>query len=417
MLKLSAKLKILYQHLRQRLWVRISLFAVAAIVIAISPSLAEGIIPERWSKLLDSDSVIPILSILASSMLAVSTFSLNIMVSAHRSAAGNATPRVHRLLREDSTTQSVLGVFIGAFVYSLTTLILLHTHLANDETTVLVMAATVVIVIMVIVVMMRWIDHLSTLGSIDDSMELIEAHALAILKERMKRPAQGAIPLTGESDIPDNTQVIPSPASGYVQIVDVDTLSNIAADKGAVYVLRPPGKYILKGHPIARIAGEVSEDCIKEASDSFVIGDMRTYTQDPALGVLALSEIGSKAMSPGINDPGTAIEVLSRITKLVWQYINHDSSEYEPEIENVYMPGLETGELIEAGFGALVRDGAGTIEVALQMMQALQSLAKAGDSEIAERALAMSDRLLEYADASLLIDYEKDQLRDAAGPN
>ncbi len=410
----ASRLSIVYHYFRQQLWVRVSLFALAAIVIAISPSLAGDVLPERWQNVLDTDSVTPVLSILASSMLAVSTFSLNIMVSAHRAAAGNATPRVHRLLREDSTTQSVLGVFIGAFVYSLITLILLYTDITSDETAVFIMAATIIIVIMVIVVMVRWIDHLSKLGSLDNSMELIEQRVQRTLNERVQLPAQGAVVLTNEITIPDNATDIPSPASGYVQIVDVKALSAMPEESGAVYVLRPAGKYVLKGHPLGKISGEVSEHAIKQASSCFVIGDMRTYTQDPALGLLALSEIGSKAMSPGINDPGTAIEVISRVTKLAWKYANSSVTEKAAEFQNVFMPGLNAQDMIEAGFGALVRDGAGTIEVALQLMQALHGLASVEDAELAEHAQTMADRLLAYAEASLVIDYEKDQLRVAA---
>ena len=139
---------------------RVALYAALALAVAFVSPIAAFWGSDLTSIELALAAVLPILNILASSMLAVSTFSLNIMVSAHRSAAGTTTPRVHRILLEDTTTQSVLATFIGAFVYSLTSIILLRSNFYTEDVAVIVMAITIVVVALVVVSLLRWIDHL-----------------------------------------------------------------------------------------------------------------------------------------------------------------------------------------------------------------------------------------------------------------
>ncbi|MCB1408035.1 MAG: DUF2254 domain-containing protein, partial [Rhodobacteraceae bacterium] len=117
---------ILLRRLSSQLWLRVAMFAVLAILAVAGAHLAAPLVPEALSGRFGAQAVVPVLSILASSMLAVSTFSLGTMVSVHRGAAGTATPRVLQLMIADGTTQTVLSVFIGAFVYALTALILFH---------------------------------------------------------------------------------------------------------------------------------------------------------------------------------------------------------------------------------------------------------------------------------------------------
>ena len=115
-------------ELSRRLWLRVSLFALLAVLGAGVAILLEGRIPTYVQDRFTTESVMPILSILASGMLAVSTFSLNVMVTAHNAAAQQTTPRVHRILLADTTTQTALSVFIGAFVYALSAIILIKSN-------------------------------------------------------------------------------------------------------------------------------------------------------------------------------------------------------------------------------------------------------------------------------------------------
>ena len=100
-------IKLVFLRYYRDMGLRVLLYALLSVVATLFGPLANAIIGDSVKAKIDFQAVMAVLTILASSMLAVSTFSLNIMVSAHRSAAASATPRVHRILLEDTTTQSV----------------------------------------------------------------------------------------------------------------------------------------------------------------------------------------------------------------------------------------------------------------------------------------------------------------------
>lgn len=131
-----------------RLWrrpgIRISAFGSAALLVSLIAPLVDRSLPEWLVDRFSRDAVLPILNILASSMLAVTTFSLGIMVQAFRSAAGQATPRVYRLLMQDMTTLNVMSVFVGAFLFSLASIVMFRAGFYGESAAVIVFGLTMV---------------------------------------------------------------------------------------------------------------------------------------------------------------------------------------------------------------------------------------------------------------------------------
>lgn len=394
----------------RRLGVRVAGFALLACVVAMAAPAVEPWMPRELANRIGPDAVMPVLTILASSMLAVSTFSLNVMVTAHRAAAANATPRIHRLLLEDTTTQSVLAAFIGAFVFALTTIILFRAQFYGSATAVVVMGVTIVVVATVVIAMLRWIAHLSRLGSMDDSMAIACDRARTSLIARTRRPALGASRLDAGTVMPASTTPVPAPRSGYVQLVDLGRLQDCAGDTATIYITCAPGQHVLRGQPIAQIGGTLSEAARDRIAGSFVIGDIRTHEQDPAFGLAALSEIASRALSPGVNDPGTAIEAIHRLGSLLWDYASNDARPEAPAFPRVFLPVPCDADLIEAAFAATARDGAGQIEVARTLRRTLLSLAEAPAPDLARAATELADTARQHARIALRLDAEKQAL-------
>jgi len=398
-------------RLAGQLWVRVALFAILAILVVLVAHLAAPLVPPTAQERFGPGSVTPVLTILASSMLAVSTFSLGTMVAAHRAAAATATPRVMQLMIADRTTQTVLAVFIGAFVYALTALILFHAGFNGGAP--LVLGATLLVVAGVVVALIRWIDHLTTLGTLGDALSRAEAQGRAALIALRRCPALGATPLTEGTVIADEAHSLDAPVSGVLQAIDVAGLE--ACVPGPVWVLKRPGQVVLRGTPLVRVAGNRKDIDAEAIVRCFVIGNRRTYEQDPALGLTALSEIASRALSPAVNDPGTAIEVIARLERLLW-----DWAQAEPGCEvrhpAVFVPAWSAADLVEAAFAPTARDGAATLEVARPLIDALNALTHAPDSAIAEAAAAMAQRARDHALAALAIAAEQALLPEAAKP-
>jgi uncharacterized membrane protein len=152
-------------------------------------------IPEDLSARVGADAVDNILGIIASSMLAATTFSLNIMVTAYGSATSDVTPRATPHLVEDTTTQNVLATFIGSFLFILVGIIALSTGLYGKSGRVVMFAVTIGVVVLIVYTLLRWIDHLARLGRLSETTDRVEVAAIEALTERFRRPYLGGSPL------------------------------------------------------------------------------------------------------------------------------------------------------------------------------------------------------------------------------
>ncbi|MFK7762803.1 MAG: DUF2254 domain-containing protein [Roseobacter sp.] len=375
-----------YRHLG----LRVSLYALLSLLAAlISPAVLLLLGPNAIFAL-EFDAVIPVLSILATSMLAVSTFSLNIMVSAYRAAAAATTPRAHRVLLEDTTTQSVLATFIGAFVYSLASIILFQVQFYPEDAAVIVMAVTIVVVLLVVVALLRWIQHLSTLGSVDDSIDAVAQRAQDALTNLAKSPTLGAEPILQDTILPTECDVIEAPASGYIQLIDVTGLQSTLSDGSTIYVRSRPGAHVLHGQVLAWVSGTCSATQKAQLAKSFTIGNQRTFEQDATYGLVVLSEIACKALSPGINDSGTAIAVINRATALLWRYAHTAIKEPDLVATRVFVPEVDHESMLDSVFTPIARDGADVLEVTTHLRLALTDLSTLPHSKLQDAAQKLS---------------------------
>lgn len=391
-----SKLLYLAQHIWRTLWVRVVLISVFSLLaLAIAPLLTP-FIPENIRLQLGREAVLPVLTILASGMLAVTTFSLNVMVSAYRAASSMATPRAYRLLLDDTITQSVLATFVGGFVYSLSAVILFHAKAYSEDAAVVVFAFTMVVVTLIVLAILRWIDHLSHLGSMDHTLQIIEKRARESMHARARRPSLGARRMLDDDVVPDTAGSICSRKSGYVRFIDVARLNELAEDTDSqVFVTSVPGEFVLRGSVIGTLSRSDAE-LRSRAARAFDIGDVRTFEQDPTLGLTILAETGQRALSPGINDPGTAIEVLGRIERLLWEEVPNEpqsETDYTPTFARVSLPVVRARTLLDCAVLPISRDGADNPDVTQRIYELLSRISAHPNSAMAKAAADIRDQL------------------------
>lgn len=395
----------------RRIWVRASLFSLLAVFTAMVAVLVSPYIPDDVPTKIGADSVDHILEILASSMLAVTTFSLSTMVSAYSAATNNVTPRATRLVIEDKTTQNVLSTFIGSFLFSLVGIIMLTTGAYGDRGRVVLFVVTIIVIIAIVVTLLRWIDHLARLGRVTETTQRVEEAAAGAIRTLRAHPCIGGAPLAGPA--PEAARPIYCSKVGYVQHVDTGALSKIAENgAGRIYVADIPGRLVDPTRPIAHAEGVDVENQEERIRACFSIGDVRSFDQDPRFGAVVLSEIASRALSPGINDPGTAIDVIGRAVRLLvlWS----EPAGTEVEYPNVFVPQIATADLFDDLFTPIARDGAAVVEVGVRLQKAFATLARVGGEGYAENARRHSRLALARAEAALAIDEDKRRLRALA---
>jgi len=405
-------------QLSRTLWIRVALFCLLAVVTALVATYLDPLVPAELSRRVGAGAVEDILHILASSMLAVTTFSLSVMVSAYSAAATSVSPRATALLMQDTTTQNVLATFIGTFVFSLVGIVALNTGFYGDAGQVAVLAVTVAVILMMIMTLFRWIEHLSRLGRVSDTTDRVEHAAYAAICARVQDPALGGRILDEDSTaIPEGAVALHVPTIGYLQHLSVDMLSEQAEKAGGeIFVKVLPGQFLHPAMDVAYISGFPDDFDPAALESAFRIGRDRSFDQDPRFGLVVLSEIASRALSPAVNDSGTAKDVMARAVRLLllWSQQEQERDRQELQFPRIWVPPLLLNDLFDDLFTPIARDGAAHVDVHIALQNGLGALYATDHDEMREQAARHSRMAMERADTALLLDAEKDRVRHAA---
>ncbi|GAA1701894.1 DUF2254 domain-containing protein [Microbacterium sediminicola] len=380
--------------LARRVWFRAALFSLGAVLLALAAGIVGALLPDIPLDL-GQGSVGTILQVLATSMLAVTTFSLTAMVTAYGSASTVATPRATQLLVDDPTSQNVLSTFLGGFVFALVGIVALSTGYYGEQGRIILFAGTLVVIALIVVALLRWIGFLGPFGRMADVIDRVEKAAQHTVAEYARHPSLRA---RVSQTPPRDAHPVHTDRVGYVTHIELARLNAWAQEHGAaVHIIAMPGSIADAATPLAAVSvrpGSVLEDDDHALiAEAFHIARHRDYDQDPRLGMIALSEIASRALSPSTNDPGSAIEVLGALQRVFTVII---STEPDPEIAfpHVSVTPVSLRDLIEDAFRPIARDGAGTVEVGIRLQKTLAALASvcAPDQRAAFRDAASAAR-------------------------
>jgi uncharacterized membrane protein len=363
----------LINKFRKLIWVRAALFSVAAIIVAILAALIGPYIPYDPSLTLAAGSVDHILYILASSMLAVTTFSLSIMVSAYASATSTVTPRATKLLIADPVAQNTLSTFVGSFLFSIVGIIGLAAGLYNDKGRIILFFATLVVIFLITATLLRWIEQLGKFGRVGDSIMRVEKASMLAIASEGCNPRLGALAPVA---VPAAAAPVFAVRSGYVEHIDVAELDRLAEANGArVFMESMPGALVHPMRPLFHVEPAPDEKTCKQFCDCVSIGDDREFEQDPRFGLIVLSEIASRALSPAVNDPGTAIAVLASGLRVLLAYAEAHDDEQAAQFHHVHATNFDIDALFGSYFDPIARDGCGLVEVQTRLLVVLEALA------------------------------------------
>lgn len=360
---------------------RATLICLLAVAAALASLVISPYLPSGLSTQIGAEAVDKILSIIASSMLAVTTFSLSTMVSAYSAATSNVTPRATKLLIEDTTTQNVLAAFVGSFLYSLVAIITLSIGGYGERGRVVLFVTTLVVVVLVVVTLLRWIDYLLRLGRVGETTMQVEKAATRAMRTRQRVPNLGGVPEEQlEGGIPENAHPIRSSAIGYVQHVDVDALNAYAQEAGGrIFVAALPGTFVARNRPLAWCWGMQETPDRDRIEDAFTIGDERVFDQDPRFGLCVMAEIGQRALSAAINDPGTVIDVIGRSVRILSIWAETPEDEAEVSFPNIYVPSIRIEDLFDDLLTPLSREAGGSVTIQVRLQKAYAALSQLDD--------------------------------------
>lgn len=344
------------------LWVRVVLYAVLGVLAAGAASLA-GYLPMGLPLDISVDAIDSLLSVLSSSMLAVTTFSIGSLMTAYGSATSNGTPRATTLLAEDAVVQSALATFVGSFLFSIVGMVALRISAYGPEGRALLFLVTLAVIGLVVQALLRWIDQLTRLGRVGDTLERIEEATHEAMTVWLDHPSMDGRPRPDAPPPPG--QPVPAGRVGYIQHVDVAALDGIARKQGVeIDLLVLPGSFVYEDTPLAQLRGPdapaaLPQELVDEIRAEIALDAERTYDQDPRFGLVTMSEVALRALSPAVNQIG--------------------------------------------------RDGAGQVDVMLRLMKALIALTRTGPDEA--RQAAHRQLRLAHARAMHALVIEDDKAR------
>lgn len=330
-----------------------------------------------------------ILSTIASSMITVAGLTFSITMLTLQLASSQFGPRLLRNFMRDRGNQLVLGTFIATFIYCL---LVLRTVRGTEESHFvphIAVAFGVLLAIASIAVLIYFIHHVATSIRIETLLAQLAAEARAAIDrlypERMGLDSLPSGNIEPESLIPADferrVRAIHNDQSGYVQRVDVEALMRLATEYGLIVRIEArPGRFLKQGDTMlaAYPRENLSNEAIGQLRDALVIGQERTPEQDLEFSIRRIVEIAQRALSPGINDPTTALYCIDRLGETLGRLAERDIPSPmrfdEKRRLRVVTEAATLDDLATAAFAAVARYGMGDADVVAKLLGTMDML-------------------------------------------
>jgi len=321
--------------------------------------------------------------------------------------------RLLRLFLGDRTTQFVLGMFVGTFVYCIAAALSIPAAGAEVEAPQLTATLGVYLMLATFASLILLVQHISTMLQAPNiaaaaGADLMEAVSAGITNDVTSEDDR-AISIAGQTGkgVPDTlmeTEAYPVRVRsvGYIQYIDPETLLTLAREKSLVIrLLRKPGHFVRPGVVVALIwtTDRVDERLEEQICRAFQIGNGRTPTQDVEYAVNQLTEMAVRAMSPAINDPFTAMTCLDYMADGLVKFIRQGErgSHYydrDSRLRLVVEPAT-FGELLSAAFDMLRHASCDNASVLLHILAVIDAIGQEAKAPEARRLLLRHVSLIE----------------------
>jgi uncharacterized membrane protein len=230
-------------------------------------------------------------------------------------AFSSLSPRLN-LFRDDPIVWRTFGLAVGVFVFSVTAALVI----GNDPQASVIVPATEIAGVLAALAMIRTLQ-VKAFASIQLAPTLsdIAAHGRSILEDLYPQPGPGD---TNPAPLPPLRRAVTWPRrQAILQQLNLHRL--LDTPDGTVIVLRARiGDTLQEGAVVAALHGGDASDTA--VLDALITGPERTFHQDPLLAFRLLADIGLRALSPAVNDPATAVQVLETVQSLLLPLVTRD---------------------------------------------------------------------------------------------
>ncbi len=273
-----------------------------------------------------------VLAAVAGSVIGAAATVFSITVVVLQLASSQFTPRVVKNFTADRRFQITLGLLLGVFAYSL--IALWSVGRERDDATPFIPTFTValgMILAMVSVGMLiLFINRVASMIQVADLIERVTdetiEQVIAVYPEQSEAGSQAASSIDVELT---ESVAIRSDFSGYIRSIDHDLLLTEAGSRDCTISLnKHVGDFVLPATIIARVKpfSEEQDELASAIRQAFICGPDRTIENDVELGIQRIADVGIRALSPGVNDPTTAMNCIDRLCEVLYEVASRSPS-------------------------------------------------------------------------------------------
>jgi len=331
----------------------------------------------------DAEAARQILATIAGSLITVAGLAFSITIVVLTLVSNQFTPRAIRGFLADRVNQVVAGAFVGIFIYSLLVLRAVRGNTIGDRFVPgISVSVAIVLALVALALLLVFIHHVgksiqasSIAARISrETLRAIDHLYPAAVGERSGAPAEVTRP-AGEP-----TAAIRPDRHGFVQTIKLEALARKLGDALAEVPVRP-GDFVNERDVLALVWLRDMSDADLESAvrGAVVIADERDVAEDAAFGIWQLADIAARALSPGVNDPTTAVTALAHLEAVLVRLAGRSIPSGTRRVgdADVVAATVSFTEFVEGPFGEIARSLGGNARVAAAALGSLRSISEA----------------------------------------
>ncbi len=432
-MKPKAHLLSLWETIRTSYWFVPSLLVVGAFALSQLTLWIDQAVETQWAQEVgwlytgSAQGARALLATIASSMIGIAGVVFSITIVALTLASSQLGPRLLRNFMRDLGNQIVLGTFLATFLFSLMILRKVHGDdggLSGESVPQISMLVAMLLALAGVGVLIFFIHHVASSIQAPNVIASVSRELQAAIdqlypeevgyepSQKLEQEAAG-VQIPGEFE--SHSRTVCADSDGYIQRFELDQLMQeaVACDL-IVRVEHRPGQFVENGDIVIRVWPDerVDDALARRLRQCFLVQTQRSMAQDAEFSVDQLVDIAVRALSPGINDPTTAMHCIDRLGACMSRLGERQfPSPYRLDPQGglrIVVRDQSIEDYLDAAFNQVRQNSRDTLSVMIRMLESFERMANHMKHEKGRACLAEHVRMV-YEQAADAVTAPRDR--------
>lgn len=415
-------LKRFLMSLPNRIWLSPAIICLLSFALAIMFGILDSgeyikpaqILPEIFLTSVELARII--LGVIAGAMITMTIFTFSTTMVVLTTYSSQFSPRVVKNFLTNESTMKTQGVFMGGFIFAITTLAYMRNSIGNQS-----VSSAIFGIIYIIVCLIYFIKYITSVSSFIQMSNLIKRlyeEAIVSINEYRDFLKQGAIKTIPLHETRTNKKIVSSRENGYIQIIDYSNIIKLSKEYNVFLTLkRITGVFVAEGEELLTVdyEGDIEDGITEKLLNSITIGSEQNEFQDYIFSIHKISEVAIRAISPGINDPNTACHCIKIIGILIGKVADEKEGYLIVEDEETGMPivafeTIEFSKLIYYTYYQIVNYGKSDVSVMIAVFRSFSFIARKASFENSKHLAEFMEYVWDKTDMLLKNGYDLEML-------